>query len=105
MRSLGGFYTVIGEDGTRTECRGRGIFRKDATTLLVGDRCRFEPTEPGCGSITAIAPRKNTLQRPPVANLDVLFLLASTVQPVPSTLPTRSRGWTFTAGRATPPLW
>ena len=39
MRSLGGFYTVIGEDGTRTECRGRGIFRKDATTLLVGDRC------------------------------------------------------------------
>lgn len=58
MRSLGGFYTVISEDGTKTECRGRGIFRKDATTLLVGDRCRFEPTEPGCGSITAIAPRK-----------------------------------------------
>ena len=44
LRSLGGFYTVIGEDGTRTECRGRGIFRKDATTLLVGDRCSFEPT-------------------------------------------------------------
>ena len=41
LRSLGGFYTVIGEDGTRTECRGRGIFRKDATTLLVGDRCSF----------------------------------------------------------------
>lgn len=36
LRSLGGFYTVISEDGTRTECRGRGIFRKDATTLLVG---------------------------------------------------------------------
>jgi ribosome biogenesis GTPase len=61
VRSLGGFYTVISEDGTKTECRGRGIFRRDATTLLVGDRCRFEPTEPGCGSITAIAPRKNTL--------------------------------------------
>lgn len=72
MRSLGGFYTVISEDGTKTECRGRGIFRRDATTLLVGDRCRFEPTEPGCGSITAIEPRKNTLQRPPVANLDRL---------------------------------
>lgn len=58
VRSLGGFYTVISEDGTKTECRGRGIFRRDATTLLVGDRCRFEPTEPGCGSITAIEPRK-----------------------------------------------
>ena len=34
VRSLGGFYTVISEDGTKTECRGRGIFRRDATTLL-----------------------------------------------------------------------
>ena len=86
MRSLGGFYTVIGEDGTRTECRGRGIFRKDATTLLVGDRCSFEPTEPGCGSITAIAPRKNTLQRPPVANLDRLAMVVSLADPAPNAL-------------------
>ena len=86
MRSLGGFYTVISEDGTKTECRGRGIFRKDATTLLVGDRCRFEPTEPGCGSITAIAPRKNTLQRPPVANLDRLAMVVSLADPAPNAL-------------------
>lgn len=86
MRSLGGFYTVISEDGTKTECRGRGIFRRDATTLLVGDRCRFEPTEPGCGSITAIAPRKNTLQRPPVANLDRLAMVISLADPAPNAL-------------------
>ena len=86
MRSLGGFYTVISEDGTKTECRGRGIFRRDATTLLVGDRCRFEPTEPGCGSITAIEPRKNTLQRPPVANLDRLAMVISLADPAPNAL-------------------
>lgn len=86
VRSLGGFYTVISEDGTKTECRGRGIFRKDATTLLVGDRCRFEPTEPGCGSITAIEPRKNTLQRPPVANLDRLAMVVSLADPAPNAL-------------------
>ena len=86
IRSLGGFYTVESEDGTRTECRGRGIFRKDATTLLVGDRCIFEPTEPGCGSITAIAPRKNILQRPPVANLDRLALVVSLADPAPNAL-------------------
>ena len=86
IRSLGGFYTVESEDGTRTECRGRGIFRKDATTLLVGDRCTFEPTEPGCGSITAIAPRKNILQRPPVANLDRLALVVSLADPAPNAL-------------------
>lgn len=31
-------------------------------------------------------PRKNVFVRPPVANLDVLFLVASTTQPTPSTL-------------------
>ena len=46
VRSLGGFYTVISEDGTKTECRGRGIFRKDATTLLVGSGRRW-PTWTG----------------------------------------------------------
>ena len=36
--------------------------------------------------IAEIAPRKNVFVRPPVANLDVLFLVASTTQPTPSTL-------------------
>ena len=36
--------------------------------------------------IAEIAPRKNVFVRPPVANLDVLFLVASTTQPSPSTL-------------------
>ena len=37
-------------------------------------------------SLPQIAPRKNVFVRPPVANLDVLFLVASTTQPTPSTL-------------------
>ena len=32
--------------------------------------------------IAQIAPRKNVFVRPPVANLDVLFLVASTTQPL-----------------------
>lgn len=86
IRSLGGFYTVRHEDGTLTECRGRGIFRKDATILLVGDRCTIEPTEPGCGSITAIAPRRNFLLRPPLANLDRMALVVSLAEPAPNAL-------------------
>ena len=35
--------------------------------------------------IDEIAPRKNVFVRPPIANLDVLFIVASTTQPVPST--------------------
>lgn len=36
--------------------------------------------------IDEIRPRKNVFVRPPIANLDALFIVASTVQPVPSTL-------------------
>ena len=36
--------------------------------------------------IAGIAPRRNVFVRPPMANLDVLFLVASTTQPTPSTL-------------------
>ena len=43
-------------------------------------------TENGAAVIAEIAPRKNVFVRPPVANLDVLFLVASTTQPTPSTL-------------------
>jgi len=86
IRSLGGFYTVRSEDGTLTECRGRGKFRKDQLTLLVGDHCRFEPTEPGCGSITAIKERRNFLLRPPVANIDRLALVVSLAEPAPNAL-------------------
>ena len=36
--------------------------------------------------IAQILERKNMFVRPPVANVDQLFIVASTVQPVPSTL-------------------
>ena len=43
-------------------------------------------TENDAAVIAQIEPRKNVFVRPPVANLDVLFLVASTTQPTPSTL-------------------
>lgn len=36
--------------------------------------------------IDEILPRKNVFIRPPIANLDILFIVTSTTQPVPSTL-------------------
>lgn len=86
VRSLGGFYTVRCEDGTHIECRGRGLFRKDSVTLLVGDRCTVQMTEEGCGSIVALAPRSNFLLRPPLANLSRLALIVSLAEPAPNAL-------------------
>ena len=85
-RSLGGFYNVQCPDGSLLDCRGQGHFRKEGITLLVGDHCTVEATEPGKGSIVAIAPRKNDLQRPPLANLDRLALVLSLAEPAPNAL-------------------
>ena len=53
---------------------------------LFGSGSSSSSTETGAAVIAEIAPRKNVFVRPPVANLDVLFLVASTTQPTPSTL-------------------
>lgn len=81
-KGIGGFYYVRTGDGV-VECRARGIFRKRGITPVAGDEVRLAENEP---MIEEILPRKNLFIRPPVANLDVLFIVASTVQPVPSTL-------------------
>ena len=83
-KGIGGFYYVKTDKGI-VECRAKGIFRKKRITPLAGDAVVLEQ-EAGSSVIAEILPRKNSFIRPPVANLDVLFLVASTTQPVPSTL-------------------
>ena len=83
-KGIGGFYYVKTSEGI-VECKPRGIFRKQKITPVAGDVVTLE-TENGAAVIAEIAPRKNVFVRPPVANLDVLFLVASTTQPTPSTL-------------------
>ena len=85
LRSQGGFYQVRTSAG-ELRCRGRGRFRKEATQLLVGDQVEVQPTEEGAGFITGLAPRKNFLIRPPVANLDRLVLVGSAADPAPNLL-------------------
>ncbi len=84
-KGIGGFYTVKTNDGRLLECRPRGIFRKRGEKPVAGDRVRLGQ-EAGTDTIDAILPRKNLLARPPVANVDQLFIIASTSQPVPSFL-------------------
>ena len=78
VKGIGGFYYVKTPDGI-VECKPRGIFRKQKITPVAGDEVTLE-TENGAAVIAQIEPRKNVFVRPPVANLDVLFLVASTTQ-------------------------
>ena len=83
-KGIGGFYYVNAEDRV-LECKAKGIFRKKNITPVAGDKVVVEE-EAGSWVIAEILPRKNVFVRPPIANLDVLFIVASTTQPTPSTL-------------------
>ncbi|MCL2298581.1 MAG: ribosome small subunit-dependent GTPase A [Firmicutes bacterium] len=80
---VGGSFAVAADEGVLA-CRARGLFRKQGVTPLVGDRVRIERVGGKEGYIREILPRKNALARPPLANLDQLFLLSSTAQPKPN---------------------
>ena len=84
FKAMSGFYYVE-YSGGKAECRARGRFRLDNTTPLVGDRVEFAPTEPGKGYILTILPRKNSFVRPPVANIEIMVIVASAAIPVTDT--------------------
>ncbi len=81
----GGFY-YVDNDGEILECKARGVFRKNGNTPVVGDRVKVEIKKDGYHSLDSILPRKNFLTRPPLANLDRLFIVVSAVRPEPNTL-------------------
>ena len=84
VKSNSGFYYVKCDDDI-VECHARGIFRKEHQSPLVGDRVMIS-LDGGTGTIEEILPRKNCLVRPPIANIDMLVIVVSTIQPVPNLL-------------------
>ena len=85
LKATGGFYYVL-SDAVLYECRARGLFRKNGVSPLVGDWVEIEETGEEKGYVTRILDRKNSLIRPPLANLDQLFLVVSVADPQPNLL-------------------
>ncbi|MCR5826510.1 MAG: ribosome small subunit-dependent GTPase A [Oscillospiraceae bacterium] len=83
-KALSGFYYVETADGTLT-CRARGKFRKAGISPLVGDRVECAALGGGEGVLEAILPRRNAFERPAVANIDLLVIVAS--EAIPRTEP------------------
>ena len=65
-------------EGTIHETRACGRFRKEKIIPRVGDRVELSP---GLDAVVEILPRKNTLIRPPVANVDRIIVVASLQSP------------------------
>jgi len=84
IKGIGGFYYVETANAVY-ECKARGSFRKDKITPLVNDNVVISVNENAENTVDEILPRKNSLARPPVANIDNLIIVVSTVEPKPST--------------------
>ncbi|WP_175988912.1 ribosome small subunit-dependent GTPase A [Bacillus sp. Marseille-Q1617] len=80
IKALSGFYYVL-SDGEITQCRGRGVFRKNKVNPLVGDYVEFQADNETEGYIMKVLERKNELVRPPIANVDQAILVFSAREP------------------------
>ncbi len=106
IKMTGGLYTVRLDAGAvasplagqTVECRARGTFRHEHTTPLVGDLVELQyddssftvengvpqPSADRTGLvIDDILPRKNSLIRPPLANLDSMLVVIAAASPDP----------------------
>lgn len=83
IKSIGGLYNVETPLGIY-ECAARGIFRKMNISPYVGDSVLLEEITDSKAVISEICERKNSLIRPPLANLDQLIFVISTCEPAPN---------------------
>lgn len=110
VKMTGGLYTVCLDppsesaamtplSGLTVECRARGSFRHARLTPLVGDRVTVQydhtsyvtapdgtvtPSDDRTGLMIAdILPRKNSLIRPPLSNVDTMLVVVAAAAPDP----------------------
>ena len=88
VKGLGGLYEVrIDEDGvvSRLACRAKGNLKRDEEKLLIGDnvRVQIDDSTPDGVVIASFDERKNALIRPPLANLDYIFIVFAAAKPSP----------------------
>ncbi|MCI2058761.1 MAG: ribosome small subunit-dependent GTPase A [Oscillibacter sp.] len=76
QKALSGFYYVDTGREVLT-CRARGKFRKEGVTPLVGDWVEAQELGGGEGYLKSVLPRTNAFERPSVANIDQLVIIAS----------------------------
>ena len=98
-QGVGGLYLVrihsVEDDndsaliGTTVPCRARGSFRHNNTSPLAGDNVIINVASEGGEKdgatyvIEKICERKNALIRPPLANLDIMFITLAAAAPAP----------------------
>ena len=74
-KGVGGIYMVFA-DSLHYRCTPRGVFRNTGETPLVGDMVRITVSDEDKkeASLQSILPRKNSLIRPPAANIEQVII-------------------------------
>ncbi len=80
IKALAGFYYVYSE-GEIYACKARGKFRKMDIKPLVGDQVTFQIENETEGYVLDIQERRNSLVRPPIANIDQAYIVVSAKEP------------------------
>ena len=88
VKGLGGLYEtrVQDENGIeRLSCRAKGVLKRDEEKVLIGDNVKIlcDDSTPDGLVISEVIERKNSLIRPPMANLDYLFIVFAAKKPSP----------------------
>lgn len=82
-KGVGGLYFVKPDDGgEHVACRARGRFRAERISPEVGDHCEVARRPDGGGYLVEVLPRASLFERPPVANITRLVIVASAAPPV-----------------------
>ena len=82
INGFGSFYSVM-IDGKVCQARARGRIKKENIRLLIGDFVTVEQ-ESETYAITGVLPRKNSLIRPAVANVDQIIVVVAAAEPDPN---------------------
>ena len=90
IKGLGGLFTVrvVTENGVvHYSCRAKGSLKRDEDKVLVGDEVKLwiDDELPDGKIISEVLPRKNSLIRPPLSNLDYIFIVFAAKKPLPVT--------------------
>lgn len=86
IKGIAGFYYVHTAESGIYECKAKGIFRNQKIKPLVGDNVRLTvlSEEEKTGNIEELLPRKNTIIRPAVANMDQALVIFAAAKPRPN---------------------
>lgn len=85
LKSIGGFYYIEAAEEIY-ECKARGSFRNKGCKPIAGDRVKITVPDSGFAAVEEVYERKNSIIRPPLANIDTLVIVAATCDPNPNTL-------------------